>query len=131
MKNIGLFTAVLIFVASCTELNEPKMHPADWTSANSEHSHMIKISISGIEGCKDCHGGIEKSDYHGGTSGVSCYECHAGGPSGHPAYKIWIGSSENPDFHGNREKSRCELCHGNDLNGGVVSVSCYICHETF
>jgi len=131
MKKIVLFTAVLIFIFNCTKLGEPQMHPTDWTSANSDNSHMMKISISGIEGCKDCHGGIEKNDYYGGTSEVSCYECHAGGPSGHPAFDIWISSSDNPDFHGNREQSSCKLCHGEDLTGGTVGVSCYICHETF
>ena len=106
------------------------MHPSGWTDENSEDSHMAKISVKGIEDCKDCHGGVEKNDYFGGTSGVSCYDCHAGGPSGHPAFEIWIGEPTNLNFHGKDDSNRCKLCHGNDFSGGISGVSCYVCHDT-
>ncbi len=125
MKNILLFSLLLFLLVGCTELGEPSMHPSDWTDQQSVDSHMAKIAVTGTEGCKDCHGGVEKNDYHGGTSGVSCYQCHFGGPSGHPAFDIWMGT------HGDSEINRCKLCHGESLTGGITEVSCYTCHETF
>ena len=76
------------------------------------------------ERCMTCHG----QDYRGGTSEVSCYQCHAGGPSGHPAYSIWVGSPDSPDFHGKDDTRRCVTCHGLDLKGGTSEVSCFTCH---
>jgi hypothetical protein len=131
MKNILLFSLLLFLFIGCTELGEPSMHPSDWTDQQSEDSHMAKIAVTGIEGCKACHGGTEKNNYHGGTSGVSCYQCHAGGPSGHPAFNIWIGTPESPNYHGNSDINHCKLCHGESLTGGIAEVSCYTCHETF
>ena len=129
MKQLLLLSTLLLLIG-CTELGEQDMHPSDWTETNSDNSHMAKIAVTGTSGCKDCHGGTEVNDYFGGTSGVSCYQCHAGGQSGHPAFNIWIGSSDNPNFHGNESSNRCKLCHGNDYRGGVSGVSCYTCHET-
>ena len=72
-----------------------------------------------------CHG----DDYLGGTSGVSCYQCHAGGPSGHPTTSIWVGSPDSDDFHGEDDIARCVTCHGDDYLGGTSGVSCYQCHD--
>lgn len=131
MKNILLFSFIILLVSGCTKLGEPTMHPRDWNDPSSENSHMAKIVVTGIEECKVCHGGIEKHDFFGGTSGVSCYQCHAGGPSGHPAFNIWMGSPEHDEFHGNDNPNRCVQCHGNftDESGGLAEVSCYTCHK--
>ena len=131
MKKSLIFSFIIFIVTGCTKLGEPTMHPSEWTSTNSENSHMAKIAVTGIDGCKACHGGIEKNDYFGGTSEVSCYDCHLGGPSGHPAFNIWMGSPDNNDFHGNENPSRCVQCHGGftDDNGGIAGVSCYTCHN--
>ena len=130
MNKLLTLAFVIFFVTGCTKRGEPTMHPSDWNDSSSESSHMAKIAVTGIEGCKPCHGGIEKHDYFGGSSGVSCYQCHAGGPSGHPAFNLWVGSPENADFHGKENMERCNLCHGKYLTGGVSEVSCYTCHET-
>ena len=132
MKNILLFSFVVLLLTGCTKLGEPTMHPSNWIDQESENSHMAKIAVNGTEGCKSCHGGIEKHDYFGGTSGISCYECHAGGPSGHPAFNIWMGSPNSEDFHGEESPSRCVQCHGGftDESGGLAGVSCYTCHNT-
>jgi hypothetical protein len=130
MKKLFIFSIIIFFITGCTKLGEPTMHPSDWTDPNSENSHMVKIAANGTEGCKSCHGGIEKHDYFGGSSGVSCYQCHAGGSSGHPAFSIWIGTPESPNFHGKNDINRCKLCHGTNLSGGIAEVSCYTCHET-
>ena len=131
MKKLLTFSFILLLLAGCTKLGEPTMHTNDWNEPNSENSHMAKIAVNGTEGCKSCHGGIEKHDYFGGSSGVSCYECHAGGPSGHPAFSIWVGSSGNANFHGKDNPNRCKSCHGNfnDEDGGLAGVSCRTCHK--
>ena len=131
MKKLLLFSFIILLVTSCTKIGEPKMHPSDWTESNSENSHMAKISVTGIEECKSCHGGFEKHDYFGGSSGVSCYQCHGGGPSGHPAFSIWMGSPDHDDFHGNDNLNRCVQCHGQftDESGGLAKVSCVTCHN--
>ena len=131
MKKLLTLAFLIFFITNCTKLGEPSMHPTDWIDYNSENSHMAKIAVTGIEGCQSCHGGYEKHDYFGGTSDVSCYQCHAGGPSGHPEFSIWVGSPENTDFHGKKDKNSCKSCHGSSLTGGVAEVSCYTCHETF
>ncbi len=124
-----LFLSSILIIVGCTELNQPTMHPADWTNTNSEDSHMAKIAVTGIQACRDCHGGLEKNDFFGGTSGISCYACHEGGPSGHPAFDIWMGDSGNSNFHGTENPDRCKACHGDDLSGGVTAVNCYTCHN--
>ncbi len=124
MKKFILLIFLVFFISSCTKLGEPTIHTSDWNDPASENSHMAKIAVTGIEGCKSCHGGIEKHDYFGGSSGVSCYQCHAGGPSGHPAFNVWIVSHKNDD------KNRCKVCHGENYRGGLAEVSCYTCHDT-
>jgi hypothetical protein len=131
MKKSLIFSFIILFATGCTKLGEPTMHTSDWTNANSENSHMAKIAVTGIEGCKPCHGGLEKHDYFGGSSGVSCYQCHTGGPSGHPAFNIWVGSQNSADFHGKDDMGRCVKCHGGftDKSGGLAEVSCSTCHN--
>ena len=127
MKNILLFSLILIALLGCTKVGEPPMHPSGWTDENSEDSHMAKIAVTGIENCKECHGGVEKNDYFGGTSGVGCDDCHEG-PSGHPNFNVWVGNPDHEDFHGNDNISRCSACHGEDYTGGLAGVNCYTCH---
>jgi len=131
MKKLLILSFVIFLVTGCTKLGEPTMHPSDWNDQDSENSHMAKIAVTGIEECKACHGGIERHDFFGGTSGVSCYQCHDGGSSGHPAFNIWMGSPEHNDFHGNDNPSRCVECHGafSDGNGGLAEISCISCHS--
>ena len=131
MKKLLSISIILFFLAGCTELAEPTMHPTDWTEQGSEDSHMSKIALTGTDGCKACHGGVEKHDYFGGSSGVSCYQCHAGGPSGHPVFSDWMGSPNSNDFHGKDNPSLCVQCHGGftDESGGIAGVSCFTCHN--
>ncbi len=189
MKNIPIFIfAIIILAVSCTEIQEPPIHPSDWAERGSDNFHVTKISITGISSCVECHNdyfgyefestsgiscypcqadgtsphnlhwaspsqnndfhgnvireqGISscgqchsgpEDEYRGGTSGTSCYQCHGGGPSGHPAFDIWVGSRDNDAFHGNivfREGlSDCMVCHGQDLRGGIANLSCFSCH---
>lgn len=87
--------------------------------------HGTPVQYEGPSGCTTCHG----SDYRGGWSGVSCYTCHAGGPSGHP--EGWMDTRAHT-FHGDRVAADgdedCRRCHGNDLLGGTSGISCGDCH---
>ena len=98
-NNLTVFISVLLLLSGCTNTGEPPIHPSGWLDTSSEFSHMSKIAESGIEGCKACHGGEELNDYFGGSSGVSCYGCHAGGPSGHPDWSKWMQDTTSVDFH--------------------------------
>ncbi len=129
------FTLLLIFISifsSCTEISEPQMHPTDWLISESSESHMAKIAESGIESCQSCHGEPVLNDFYGGSSGVSCYECHDGGPSGHPAWSDWMQPISD-NFHGGALNDRgaldCGSCHGSDLTG-KIATGCNICHTT-
>lgn len=127
---LALFLMILIF--GCNEPADPPIHPDEWIIPGAENSHMEKIAERGIIGCKVCHGGYEKNDYFGGTSGVSCYNCHAGGQSGHPAWSEWM-NIDSDLFHGvaadTRGLDNCRICHGDDLTGGIVEMSCNLCHS--
>lgn len=125
MKKIILFSFIILLMIGCTKLGEPTMHPSEWTDQYAENSHIVKITVTGTEVCYSCHG----NDGKGGISEVSCFQCHAGGPSGHLAYSIWVGSPDSPDFHGKDVIDRCQTCHGEDYLGGTSGVSCYLCHD--
>lgn len=151
MKNILLFSFVILLLAGCTKLLEPTNHPVDWYSENSENLHVKQIYkniqffvenpekgkyssrwLSALSSCHECHGDPnDRINFHGGTSGVSCYQCHGGGPSAHPIFEKWVKTPESPEFHGKDDLSRCKDCHGNysDENGGIVGVSCTTCHK--
>ena len=125
MNKLLIISCIILLLTSCTKLGEPTIHSGNWTDPSSENSHMVKSTAVGTEGCKSCHG----QDYEGGTSDVSCYQCHAGGKSGHPANSIWVGSPNSPNFHGKEDLERCIVCHGEDYLGGTSAVSCYQCHN--
>lgn len=126
---------ILLIITACNERTDPPMHPDDWPIPGSEYSHVAKIAESGILGCKTCHSDDETKDYSGGTSGVSCYQCHEGGPSGHPNITAWT-SPDSADYHGRIfwengwDFSDCRKCHGDDFAGGVVGFSCNNCHTS-
>ncbi len=85
---VSLFLLVLIW--SCTDEITPApsvTHPAGWTELSSTEFHGNKAMAVGYESCVTCHG----SDYRGGSSDVSCYDCH----------------SETTGMEA------CNLCHGN------------------
>jgi len=106
------------------------MHPNAWLITGESESHMAKISESGTESCQVCHGEPYLNDYYGGSSGVSCYECHKGGPSGHPAWNEWM-EPESDESHGTLFLDRgvldCGSCHGLDLTGRIAT-GCDACH---
>ncbi|NOZ74765.1 MAG: hypothetical protein GXO90_05225 [FCB group bacterium] len=141
------FSLGLIFLAvSCTELKDPAIHPDGWLDSASDYSHMAKIGQAGIDGCRKCHGNpSDPNDYFGGTSGVSCAQCHESGPSGHPSFATWVGAPPDSnasleaqeEFHGTAFllDQRCENCHdvyhASEATGtgkNTVGIYCTNCH---
>jgi hypothetical protein len=123
-----LLTILIAFMVSCTEDADPLpsvTHPDGWMNKYAENFHGTKDQTIGSQTCSSCHG----SDYNGGTSGVSCYDCHSNYP--HPPAWATPGSNES---HAAYLKSKywsldgCQVCHGRDYKGGTSDVSCYTCH---
>lgn len=101
-------------------------HPFGWAdSASSSPFHGDAVELNGPPECRICHG----EDYRGGWSQISCYRCHAGGPSGHP--DGWL-TRVSSSFHGlkvfREGVERCTACHGFGLGGGTSGVACAECH---
>ncbi len=113
-------------------------HPADWASvaayqAKSINFHGTFVDKNGDGSCAQCHG----SDYKGGITGISCYQCHNGGTSGKHTPE-WINPKfdippVSDRFHGifvnENSTNSCSQCHGSDLSGGIAQVSCISCHN--
>jgi len=64
---------MLIFIIACEKTNDnPKYNPpADHTISKNGYLHKSGLNLP-LTNCVSCHG----SDLMGGTTGVSCYECH-------------------------------------------------------
>ena len=105
----------------------PSGHPDEWVSPSGANFHGAVVEMDGPQGCRDCHG----ADYRGGTSGQSCYTCHAGGPGGHPALSEWY-TPTSAQFHGTvaceNGFSDCGRCHEIGGTGGSSGLGCGSCH---
>ena len=63
---------ILLLASYCSSPTESKYDPpSDHTLSKDGARHKPGLN-SPLENCISCHG----SDLKGGTSGVSCYECH-------------------------------------------------------
>ena len=62
---------------SCYDCHATFPHPDEWGLIGYTYSHgaYIKAHNGTIESCRKCHG----TNLNGGSSGVSCYDCHAEG----------------------------------------------------
>ena len=61
-----------MLIAYCSSPTESKYDaPSDHTVSKDGANHKPGLN-SPLENCVSCHG----NDLRGGTSGVSCYECH-------------------------------------------------------
>ena len=66
-----IFLSLVLFIA-CEKSNIKKYNPpADHTISEDGYMHMTGLSQP-LVNCVSCHG----SDLKGGTTGVSCFECH-------------------------------------------------------
>jgi hypothetical protein len=111
---------------SCYECHDgPGGHPSGW-ARRPNPPHAAAVALEGNDDCQYCHG----ADYLGGWSAVSCYTCHAGGPSGHA--DGWVNRLSS-SFHGRfvslNGSVSCTACHGGDLRGGTSGVACADCHS--
>ena len=68
---ITMITIIILF-SYCSSPTESKYDPpSDHTISKDGAKHKSGLNTP-MENCITCHG----SDLKGGTSGVSCYECH-------------------------------------------------------
>jgi hypothetical protein len=115
---------------SCFKCHASYPHSDSWLDRSSDefHGQYLKKPGSKIKDCAACHG----EDYAGGSSKVSCFECHAAYP--HP--DSW-SDRESEEFHGKYLKKQgwkskyCTACHGGDYTGGSSNVSCFMCHPGY
>jgi len=90
-------------------------HTADFKTSTAHGAHFF----SNQETCKSCHG----VDLQGGTSGVSCKNCHS-----FPHTEEFKTTALHGTQFLEKEQS-CKSCHGPDLMGGGAKVSCTTCHQ--
>ena len=78
---------------ACSDCHSNFPHPPSWSSPGNDSSHAayLKSVYWDMSGCQSCHG----EDYRGGSSGVSCYQCHTN-PGGPEACNTCHGSSAAP-----------------------------------
>ena len=111
---------------SCKKCHASFPHNSGWTVIDSTNYHGRYLKSKGwnVSECQACHG----MNYDGGTSGVSCRQCHSSYPhpadfdesNGHPVYMRTNGFPLD----------QCKLCHGSNYSGGsVVTISCRECHD--
>jgi predicted CxxxxCH...CXXCH cytochrome family protein len=118
-------------VACSTCHGEVYPHPNGWEEPQSPsfHGTYLKGKQFNATECKSCHG----EDFKGGSSGKSCYSCHASYPHSIPD---WVTPS-SPNSHGRYLKAKqwtdteCTACHGTDYAGGSVGVACFTCHDSY
>ena len=134
LKEVILVLIMAWLLCGCAEEQIASTHPDEWAEPTSANSHIAKIVESGIAGCQACHGGNDTNNYFGGTSGVSCYQCHEGGPSGHPAWSVWMTDTDstNDQFHGKAAlisgTTSCNDCHSANAQIGITGHTCTNCH---
>ncbi len=127
---LGLSIIFVIFLYSCSEKKDSLSvgtHPEGWNNPQSAQFHARVVLESGYESCQSCHG----ADFKGGTSQISCYQCHGNFP--HP---VGFAALSSPDFHGEFIKQpplnwnirECRSCHGLDYSGRSYAPSCNTCH---
>lgn len=114
----------------CNSCHALYPHPPGWETGAGQTSHgaYLKTQNYVLTSCATCHG----SDYTGGTSGVSCYTCHAS----FPHLAGWTNVSSGAS-HGHYLKAKnwvdaeCQACHGATYTGGTSGVACFTCHASY
>jgi hypothetical protein len=116
---------------SCVTCHSTYPHPNGWTAIDSVsfHGKFLKTNDYQLSMCSSCHG----SDFLGGSSGVSCFTCHASFP-----HKTgWNTDTSTVGFHGKYLQTKdwatteCKSCHGSSYNGGTSDKACFTCHTSF
>jgi predicted CxxxxCH...CXXCH cytochrome family protein len=115
---------------SCAGCHQSYPHKPGWsdTSSTQFHGRYLHLMGGNTTECAQCHG----SNFSGGTSGVSCYGCHAS----YPHKADWTNPS-SVNSHGqylkgkNWQTAECASCHGADYTGGSSGESCFTCHPSY
>lgn len=91
-------------------------HPADWTASG--HKTAAKSAAgptSGLDYCSDCHG----IDFKGGTSEISCFNCHSTSPHAKP----WLKSAgATTNIHSTTDPTNATACGRCHANGAKLSI---------
>lgn len=103
-------------------------HPANWLG-----THYVEF-ISNPDQCRTCHGSTSDKAQAGGTSGVSCFTCHANGPSHQAGFAAGSAHGRNGAQLAAGSTSGfayCAKCHGSNYTNPIgVAPSCTQCHTT-
>ncbi len=135
--SIILIVSALLALYSCTKLRDDlpaptsvavEVHPLGWKDSASANFHgtYLKNRSYNLSTCVSCHGG----SYDGGTSGISCFQCH----TSYPHATGWKDSTA-AGFHGRFIRNsawdmlQCKACHGGFYEGGRTGLSCLTCHQ--
>jgi cytochrome c553 len=101
-------------------------HPTDWLQ-----NHWAQF-IANPAQCTTCHGSTTDKASTGGISGVSCFKCHANGPSHQAGWEVGLkhgrmGAQAAPS--NTTGFAYCAKCHGSTYDNPVgTSPSCKSCH---
>jgi hypothetical protein len=93
-----------------SESHSNTYHPTGWKD-NPQHGSDFSTDP---QNCKACHG----EDLGGGTSGVSCADCHHNDDYPYHYHDGIAGGATHITLEG------CDGCHGNDFTGGHSGQSC-------
>jgi len=132
-----------LFIFNCSEIEDEIAQPEELEGvhpdgfgklgANNFHSYKIQSNYWNMTGCKKCHG----ADYSGGTTGVSCLDCHtssAGPEACNTCHGVFADESRiapPTDLANNYETSAKGVgahtahLYENELSLGI---GCYECH---
>jgi predicted CxxxxCH...CXXCH cytochrome family protein len=115
---------------SCFTCHTSYPHKIGWTdtSATQFHGKFLRLSMGTLADCQSCHG----TDYKGGSSGKSCFTCHAS----YPHKNGWTQNAPAVSHGGylqtkNWNLAECAGCHGSDYKGGSSGKSCFTCHASY
>jgi len=134
MVRTSVAAAIAVLFLGCSSSNSQApqvsaqaVHPTDWVT-----SHPAAFYQNPAQ-CTTCHGSYSDPTAAGGTSQMSCFQCHH--PNG-PAHPIgWEAGNQHGLMGAMAAPSDssgmlyCQTCHGTDYVSGPAN-SCLSCHTT-
>ncbi len=115
---------------SCFTCHTSYPHKTGWSDTVSTqfHGRFLRLGMSELAECAKCHGAA----FDGGSSGTSCYSCHAS----YPHKSGWTGvlpASSHGGYLAQKawQLGECTGCHGDDFSGGTSGKSCFTCHASY
>jgi len=131
LATAALLLLVTFLLTSCSDLktnlppatsNSLQVHDDNWDNnptSSGFHGAYLKSTGWQTNECKTCHG----ATYTGGTSGKSCFRCHASYPH---ASGFSTGTTHGMYLYSlNYPLAACQMCHGANYSGGAITnVTC-------